>query len=249
MAGNSERGMHYRQRSVLSAAPWLIIGAAVVGASSGVTVADFEKPELLIAALLVGLIIGMSVEQFLTRTSRQAWRERNRSRSEERRWNERIIQEPRLQTPAAEPLRPVDATDQLRIVMRSNFTIQPLLNKSEARVFRELDSVVIGCNSTWQVMAQVSLGEILRSADPDAYSCINSKRVDLLLVDGNCQPRHVIEYQGGAHHQGTAAARDAVKKEALRRAGIGYYEVVAGQTTPSELRRLVEKLVDNPRVT
>ncbi|ANK88276.1 DUF2726 domain-containing protein [Rhizobium sp. MC63] len=241
--------MHYRQRSVLSAAPWLIIGAAVVGASSGVTVADFEKPELLIAALLVGLIIGMSVEQFLTRTSRQAWRERNRSRSEERRWNERIIQEPRLQTPAAEPLRPVDATDQLRIVMRSNFTIQPLLNKSEARVFRELDSVVIGCNSTWQVMAQVSLGEILRSADPDAYSCINSKRVDLLLVDGNCQPRHVIEYQGGAHHQGTAAARDAVKKEALRRAGIGYYEVVAGQTTPSELRRLVEKLVDNPRVT
>ncbi|PDS81782.1 DUF2726 domain-containing protein [Rhizobium sp. L18] len=241
--------MQYRQRSVLSAAPWLIIGAAAVGASSGITIADFEKPELLIAALLVGLIIGMSVEQFLTRTSRQAWRERNRSRSEERRWNERIIQEPRLQTPAAEPLRPVDATDQLRIVMRSNFTIQPLLNKSEARVFRELDSVVIGCNSSWQVMAQVSLGEILRSADPEAYSCINSKRVDLLLVDGNCQPRHVIEYQGGAHHQGTAAARDAVKKEALRRAGIGYYEVVAGQTTPSELRRLVEKLVDNPRVT
>jgi hypothetical protein len=51
------------------------------------------------------------------------------------------------------------------------------------------------------------------------------------------------------HHQGTAAARDAVKKEALRRAGSGYYEVVAGQTTPSELRRLVEKLVDKPSVT
>ncbi|RDJ00847.1 hypothetical protein B5K05_33935 [Rhizobium phaseoli] len=241
--------MQYRQRSVLFAAPWLIIGAAAVGTSSGVTVADFEKPELLIAALLVGLIIGMSVEQFLTRTSRQAWRERNRSRSEEKRWNERIVPGPRVQTPAAGPLRLVDATDQLRIVMRSDFTIQPLLNKSEARVFRELDSAVIGCNSTWQVMAQVSLGEILQSAHPDAYSCINSKRVDLLLVDGNCQPRHVIEYQGGAHHQGTAAARDAVKKEALRRAGIGYYEVVAGQTTPSELRRLVEKLVDKPRVT
>ena len=124
-----------------------------------------------------------------------------------------------------------------------------MLNKSEARVFWELDSVVISCNSSWQVMAQVSLGEILRSADPKAHSCINSKRVDLLLVDGNCQPRHVIEYQGGAHHQGAAAARDAVKKEALRRAGIGYYEVVAGQTTPSELRRLVEKLVDKPSVT
>lgn len=132
--------------------------------------------------------------------------------------------------------------------MNSNFTIQPLLNKSEARVFKELDRIVIGCNPTWQVMAQVSLGEILRSKDADAYRCINSKRVDLLLVDGTCRPRHAIEYQGGGHHQGAAAARDAIKKEALRRAGIGYDEVVAGQTTPSELRRLVERLVDKPDV-
>jgi len=65
-------------------------------------------------------------------------------------------------------------------------------------------------------------------------------------VDQDCQPRHAIEYQGGSHHQGTAAARDAVKKEALRRAGIGYHEVVAGHTTPSELRRLIEKLMDKP---
>jgi hypothetical protein len=38
-------------------------------------------------------------------------------------------------------------------------------------------------------------------------------------------------------------ARDAVKKEALRKAGIGYHEVVAGHTTAGELKRLVEKLV------
>jgi Protein of unknown function (DUF2726) len=91
-------------------------------------------------------------------------------------------------------------------------------------------------------------GEILRCKDAEAYSCINSKRIDLLIVDEDCQPRHAIEYQGGAHYQGTAAARDAVKKEALRRAGIGYHEVVAGHTTPSDLRRLVEKLVDRPVV-
>lgn len=44
------------------------------------------------------------------------------------------------------------------------------------------------------------------------------------------------------------AARDAVKKEALRRAGIGYHEVVAGHTTPADLRRLIEKLVEKPVV-
>lgn len=130
--------------------------------------------------------------------------------------------------------------------MGADFTIQPILNKSEARVFKELDRIVIGCNPGWQVMAQVSLDEIIRRKDAVAYSCINSKRVDLLLMDEDCQPRHAIEYQGGAHHQGTAAARDAVKKEALRRAGIGYHEVVAGHTTPSELRRLVERLVVKP---
>lgn len=32
-------------------------------------------------------------------------------------------------------------------------------------------------------------------------------------------------------------------KEALRKAGIGYHEVVAGHTTPGDLRALVEKLV------
>ena len=113
-------------------------------------------------------------------------------------------------------------------------------------MFRELDRFVLSCNSGWQVMAQVSLGEVLRSKDAEAYRCINSKRVDLLLIDENCQPRHAIEYQGQGHHQATAAARDAVKKEALRRAGIGYHEVVSGQTTPAELRRLVERLVDKP---
>ena len=73
---------------------------------------------------------------------------------------------------------------------------------------------------------------------------VNSKRVDFALIDGACRVVHALEYQGTGHHAGlSAAARDAVKKEALRKAGIGYHEVVAGHTTPSELRALVEKLV------
>lgn len=194
------------------------------------------KPELLIAVLAVGAVGGMAIEQLLAQMRRRKWRKNKSSRSDKA------------------GLRPIDlsqskrpdAADQLRVVMAADFSPQPLLNKSEARLFKELDHAVIARNPTWQVMAQVSLGEVLRCQDAEAYGCINSKRVDLLLMDGDCQPRHAIEYQGGAHHQGTAAARDAVKKEALRRAGIGYHEVVAGHTTPPDLRRLVEKLVDKP---
>ncbi|MER9504446.1 DUF2726 domain-containing protein [Mesorhizobium sp. M0579] len=202
---------------------------------------------LLIVGLLVGVFVGVNFERIRSDMRRRAWRENNRWRWKQKRSSDKFS----IPIPTPIPTQPapklLDSADQLRIVMAASFTVQPILNKSEARVFKELDRMVIGCNSEWQVMAQVSLGEILRSKDAEAYSCINSKRVDLLLVDENCHPRHAIEYQGTAHHQSTAAARDAVKKEALRRAGIGYHEVVAGHTTPSELRRLIEKLVDKPK--
>jgi hypothetical protein len=144
------------------------------------------------------------------------------------------------------PSKIPDAADQLRTVMKADFKPQALLNKSEARLFKVLDKMVIEMAPPgWQVMAQVSLGEILRCEDKAAFGCINSKRVDLLIVDADCNPLHAIEYQGGGHFKGAhaTAARDAVKKEALRRAGIGYVEVVAGDHTPAALRRVVERLV------
>ena len=204
-------------------------------------VALLAKPHLLIAVLAVGVFFGFALERFAAEMRRQAWRKRNPYR-----WNKNVRGGEVAKGPWPIPSKPPDAADQLRIVMSAEFTVQPLLNKSETRVFKELDRMVIGCKPGWQVMAQVSLGEILRSKDAQAYSCINSKRVDLLIVDEDCQPRHAIEYQGGGHHQSTAAARDAVKKEALRRAGIGYHEVVGGHTTPSELKQLVERLVGKP---
>jgi hypothetical protein len=195
---------------------------------------------IVIAALLVGAVVGMSIEQFLSMMRRRAWKAKNRGHWREQRT---IASWPWDEWRRPESSKTPDAADQLRIVMGANFTVQPLLNKHEARVFRELDRLVIARNPSWQVMAQVCLGEILRAKDEAAYRCINAKRVDLLLVDGDQMPRHAIEYQGHGHHQGTAAARDAVKKEALRRAGIGYAEVIAGRTRPADLRRLVDELV------
>ena len=80
------------------------------------------------------------------------------------------------------------------------------------------------------------MGEFRSYAYCDAYGRINSKRVDFAPMDDAGCVRHAIEYEGTGHPQGTAAARDAVKKEALRKVGIGYHEVVAGHTTPGELR-------------
>ena len=189
----------------------------------------------LLLALVVGVWLGMQLKVFLWQLKRGG-----KSKWQDRR-NVVPFQPQRQKIP--------DAADQLRTVMRADFKAQPLLNKSEARLFKSLDKMVIEMRPGWQVMAQVSLGEILRCEDKDAYACINSKRVDLLIVDADCKPVHAIEYQGGGHYKGAhaTAARDAVKKEALRRAGIGYVEVVAGDT-PAELRWVVERLVQSRRL-
>lgn len=197
-----------------------------------------DKPLLLAIVLAVGAVCGMAVERIaegMKRAERRAyWQGRNANKRKKG---------------GAAPIWPVaaspidSAADQLKTVMRASFKSRALLNNSEARVFRELDRMVIARNPEWQVMAQVCVGEFLSSDDREAFGCINSKRVDLLLMDGDCRARHALEYQGTGRHQSSAAARDAVKKEALRKAGVGYHEIIAGHTTPSELKRLVEKLV------
>ena len=205
-----------------------------------------DKPVLLIAILFVGALIGLQVERFSNQQKRAEWRKRNAHRFR-RRGRDNVSRFAPKHAPEVTKMQ--SAADQLRTVMQADFRARPLLNKSEARLFRAIDKLVIELAPPgWQVMAQVSLGEIIRSENEEAHACINSKRVDLLIVDEECKPLHAIEYQGGGHHQGTAAARDAVKKEALRRAGIGYVEVVGGEMSPAELRLVVEKLVQRATV-
>jgi hypothetical protein len=201
-----------------------------------------DKPWLLAIVLAAGAAIGIAVERLVEgqkRAERRAyWQGRNsvdgRGRS---------MDGSSASTLTKPGSKAIDATAQLRHVMEGSFTSRALLNQPEAQVFRALDAAVIARNSGWQVMAQVSLGEFLASPNTDAYFAVNSKRVDFALMDPDCRVRHALEYQGTGHHQGSAAARDAVKKEALRKAGIGYHEIIAGHTTPGELKRLVEKLV------
>jgi hypothetical protein len=131
-----------------------------------------------------------------------------------------------------------DPVEQLRYVMASRFEKRRLLSPSEAYVLYAAERAVNAANRAWRVMAQVSLGEVLSSPDARAYSAINSKRVDLLIVSGRGDPIAAIEYQGHGHYQGTAAARDAVKKEALRKAGVRYIEVTPESGTEDMVREI-----------
>jgi hypothetical protein len=118
-----------------------------------------------------------------------------------------------------------DVAQQLNAVMRASFQKQRLLSQTEYRAFKIIETEVAAERRGYRVFAQTSLGEVLKSPNDDAFRSINSKRVDILIVDQGGWPIVAIEHQGPGHYQGTAAARDAVKKEALRKAGIRYVEV------------------------
>ena len=122
--------------------------------------------------------------------------------------------------------------------MGARFEKRRLLSRSEAYVLYAAEKAINTADLQWRVMAQVSLGEVLSSPDARAYSAINSKRVDLLIVSRSGDPIAAIEYQGHGHYQGTAAARDAVKKEALRKAGVRYIEVTPESGTEDMAREI-----------
>lgn len=129
---------------------------------------------------------------------------------------------------------------QMESVMASTFEKRRIMNASEYRVFRVIEQVI--ASTSYRLFAQTSLGEILQSKDESAFYSINSKRVDVLVVDRGGWPALAIEYQGKGHFKGTAAARDAIKKEALRKAGVRYLEVLPDDTDEQIQRRVREHL-------
>jgi Protein of unknown function (DUF2726) len=174
------------------------------------------------AAFLAG-IIG---ERLRAELARQAWRKR--------RWRKAEVGAP-FKTGTA-PI--TDPAEQLRLVMGASFKKRRLLSRSEAYVLYAAERAINTVDLKWRVMGQVSLGEVLSSPDARAYSAINSKRVDLLIVSRNGDPIAAIEYQGHGHYQGTAAARDAVKREALRKAEVRYIEVTPESGTEDMAREI-----------
>lgn len=118
-----------------------------------------------------------------------------------------------------------DPVHQLHAVEAASFQKQRVLNGSEYRVFKIIEDEMATLGKGHRVFAQTCLGEILKSSDETAFHSINSKRADILVIDGGGWPVLAVEYQGQGHYQNTAATRDAIKKEALCKAGVRYLEV------------------------
>ena len=185
------------------------------------------------AAFLAGLF----GERLRAELARQMWRKR--------RWRKGEGGVPFPFKTGAAPV--TDPAEQLRLVMGASFKKRRLLSRSEAHVLYAAERAINIADLKWRVMAQVSLGEVLSSPDARAYSAINSKRVDLLVVSRSGDPIAAIEYQGHGHYQGTAAARDAVKREALRKAEVRYIEVTS-ESGIEDMAREISRIAQAERL-
>ena len=126
-----------------------------------------------------------------------------------------------------------DPKQQMEAVASAEFEVTPLLNREEARLLPLLEACASKLNKGYRVMAQTSLGEIIRpkqtglSQDQQraAYASINSKRLDFAIFDRFGRLKLAVEYQGSGHYQAKTFMRDAVKREVLRKAGVPFIEV------------------------
>ncbi|RJF85319.1 DUF2726 domain-containing protein [Sphingomonas cavernae] len=101
----------------------------------------------------------------------------------------------------------------------------------------------------------MAMGAFLKTADnvdghlsDAAFSAVNSKRVDFLLIDDQGWPRLAIEYHGSGHNlDPKAEGRMAVKRLALEKANIPLVEVPEG-TAKLQIIRAINTTLDHPYV-
>ena len=147
-----------------------------------------------------------------------------------------------------------DPTAQMEFISKVDFEPRPLLNRSEYRILRILEEVAQDIPGGHRVMAQTSLGEVLapqmasgsKEARDLAFHSINSKRLDFLVIDGYGMPVLAVEYQGHGHYNDRTFMHDAVKREAVRKAGIRFLEIPAEYDAKDLENEIRKALLSNP---
>ena len=165
----------------------------------------------------------------------------------------RSVGRPQLRVVPDAPDNMSNPVDQLDAIQRVRFEKVRLLNSEEAPLLPLLERIAGEVGAGHRVMAQTSLGELIRPAPrsgsdrelKNAFASINSKRLDFAIVDRKGFLVCAIEYQGSGHYQGSAVMRDAIKREALRRAEVPFIEV-AHKFDPAEVSRTIDCILRPP---
>lgn len=141
--------------------------------------------------------------------------------------------------------RPDDVA-RLRHVSDARFLVKRLMTDNEAIVLSEIESIIDEIAEPWRVLAQVGLAQVIGSVSAEASASIDGQVAAMVIVTADRTPIAVVEYQSLGQVRGDDVMRDAIKREALRRAGIAFIEVRASDE-PGDLRRDMTSLAARMR--
>ncbi len=108
----------------------------------------------------------------------------------------------------------------LRTVSDSRFAPRRFLSEVWAQRLNDIEELVADLGENWRVIPFVALDQILASSDEAANRAIAGQRVDMLIVTAAHMPVGAIQYRPVADMEEQEALRDALRTEALRRAGV-----------------------------
>lgn len=199
-------------------------------------------PDLATIFLILLFVLASS---WLLRCFKPKKRSRRRADKPQRIPKLTVVSEPKIsdEKPKASGNSHLDA------IANVSFVRQKVLNREEFKVLQVLEKTSEDLGPSFRLLIQPSLGELIKP-DADfhsvsgkaAYRAVMAKRLDFGIVDKNGYLVAAIEYQGSGHYQQKAFVRDAVKREALRKAGIDLIEIKKGEL-PSDLDRRVRKSI------
>lgn len=192
---------------------------------------EFFRPELLDGiTMLQGLMLGLLLAFFVWKILKLLTKGRPSGyRGPRNDWTKRKRPKPVLVETRSTNLS--DPKVQMEAVAKSTFVKQKLLNREEYRLLPLLEGIIKELDQGHRLTIQTSLGELIKAkADSpeiqnSAFASINSKRLDFGIVDRAGFLSIAIEYQGSGHYHSTSFMRDAVKREALRKAGVHLMEI------------------------
>ena len=176
---------------------------------------------------LIALVLALAILQSVAfrGRGRRNWRRRGNYSTRTEEWPREV--------PRSDASRLGDPAAQMEFISKVDFEPRRLLNKSEYGILRILENIARETGGGYRIMAQNSMGEIIApktasgsdEARDLAFRSINSKRLDFLVIDRSGMPVLAVEYQGHGHYQNRAFMRDAVKREAVRKARIQFLEI------------------------
>ncbi|MCU9839996.1 DUF2726 domain-containing protein [Ruegeria sp. WL0004] len=208
--------------------------------------------------ILIAVVLAIVLIETLRRQRWKRWRGSRRfgvrfTPSPNARVSKPTAEKPPADKPRFEKPSMAEPENQVAAIAKVRFEKTRLLNKTEYRVLLLLERIVDGANSGHRVMAQTNMGELIRPVSSsgtardrqDAFASINSKRLDFAIVDTFGMLAVAVEVQGSGHYHHKTFMRDAVKREALRRAGVELLEIQPSWTD-EEIEARVSTLLGLP---